>query len=144
MVTIAERLKEAMALRGYRQADLIEKTGINKGALSCYISGKYKPKQNNIYLLAKALDVSEAWLMGADVPMERPAQYPPYQDYDEYVEEMRLDEQWKYEYFISTMKKVYNQLTFEGQNHLIQTALDMTQIERFRKGTTSQKGKEIS
>ena len=28
-------------------------------------------KQNNVYLLAKALDVSEAWLMGADVSMDR-------------------------------------------------------------------------
>lgn len=71
MATTAERLREAMALRGYKQADLAEKTGINKGALSCYISGKYNPKQNNVYLLAKALDVSEAWLMGADVSMDR-------------------------------------------------------------------------
>lgn len=71
MATTAERLREAMALRGYKQADLVEKTGINKGALSCYISGKYNPKQNNIYLLANALDVNEAWLMGADVQMDR-------------------------------------------------------------------------
>ena len=28
-------------------------------------------KQRNIYKIAKALDVSEAWLMGEDVPMER-------------------------------------------------------------------------
>ena len=71
MATTAERLKEAMDLRGYKQADLVERSGINKGALSCYISGKYSPKQNNIYLLAKALNVNEAWLMGADVPMDR-------------------------------------------------------------------------
>lgn len=44
----------------------------DKGALSSYISGRYNPKQNNTYLIAKALNVSEAWLMGADVPMERP------------------------------------------------------------------------
>lgn len=71
MKTIAERIKEGMDKRELRQADIIEKTGINKGALSSYISGRYEPKQNNIYLLAKALDVSEAWLMGADVPMDR-------------------------------------------------------------------------
>ena len=29
------------------------------------------PKQDGIYLLAKALDVDEAWLMGLDVPMDR-------------------------------------------------------------------------
>lgn len=46
MATTAERLKEAMALRGYKQAELVEKTGINKGALSCYISGKYNPSKH--------------------------------------------------------------------------------------------------
>ncbi|WP_243124926.1 hypothetical protein [Clostridium cuniculi] len=35
------------------------------------MSGKYTPKQNNIYLIAEALNVNEAWLMGYDVPMER-------------------------------------------------------------------------
>ena len=56
MSTLADRLKEGMSLRGLRQADIVEKTGINKGALSSYISGKYQPKQNNIFLLAKALE----------------------------------------------------------------------------------------
>ena len=71
MATISERLREGMNLRGLKQVDIIEMTGINKGALSSYLSGKYKPKQDNIYLLAKALDVNEAWLMGYDVPIER-------------------------------------------------------------------------
>lgn len=71
MNTTSKRIREGMELRGYKQSDLVEKTGISKGALSSYLSGRYIPKQNNIYLIAKALDVSEAWLMGADVPMER-------------------------------------------------------------------------
>ena len=71
LATISERLHEGMCLRGLKQVDLIERTGINKGALSSYLSGRYKPKQDNIYLLAKALNVSEAWLMGYDVPIER-------------------------------------------------------------------------
>lgn len=71
MKTIAERIQEGMIFRNLKQADLVEKTGISKGALSSYISGRYEPKQNNIYLIAKALSVNEAWLMGADVPMEK-------------------------------------------------------------------------
>ena len=71
MSTTSQRIQEGMILRGYRQIDLVEKTGISKGALSSYITGRYEPKQNNIYLIAKALNVSEAWLMGFDVPMER-------------------------------------------------------------------------
>ena len=71
MSTTSQRIQEGLELRGLKQADLVEKTGISKGALSSYISGRYTPKQTNIYLIAKALNVNEAWLMGADVPMER-------------------------------------------------------------------------
>lgn len=71
MDNIKERLKKAMALRGISQAEIVEKTGINKGALSSYLAGRYVPKQNNIFLMAQVLSVDPAWLMGADVPMER-------------------------------------------------------------------------
>ena len=71
MKSTAERIKEGMELRGLKQSDLVERTGISKGALSSYLSGRYVPKQNNIYLIAKALNVSEAWLMGNDVPIDR-------------------------------------------------------------------------
>lgn len=70
-MTISDRIKEGLQIRNMKQVELVEKTGIGKGALSSYISGKYNPKQNNIYKIAKALDVNEAWLMGYDVPMER-------------------------------------------------------------------------
>lgn len=69
MATISERIQERMKALNLKQTDLVTRTGISKGALSSYISGRYVPKQNNIYLISKALNVSEAWLMGADVPM---------------------------------------------------------------------------
>ena len=65
------RLKKAMNSRAITQSELCEKTGIPKSAMSQYISGNFKPKQNRTHSLAKALDVNEAWLMGYDVPMER-------------------------------------------------------------------------
>lgn len=71
MKSTADRIKEGMQMRGMRQADLAEKTGISKGALSSYISGRYLPKQTNTYLIAEALNVNEAWLMGANVPFDR-------------------------------------------------------------------------
>lgn len=70
MATTAERLKEAMKIRNMKQSELVDKTGISKGALSSYLSGNYEPKQGNIYKLAKVLHVNEAWLMGHDVPMD--------------------------------------------------------------------------
>lgn len=85
MPTTANRIKEALQIRNLKQADLVEKTRISKGALSSYISGNYVPKQKNLYLIAKALDVSEAWLMGLDVPMERKSNPSSEQAFMEYL-----------------------------------------------------------
>ena len=63
-VDIKERLKQCLEIRGITQSQLAIRANIDKGQLSSYISGKYKPRQNNIDALAKALNVSEAWLMG--------------------------------------------------------------------------------
>ena len=71
MTECYKRIREAMQLRGKTQAELCELTGIPKSAMSQYVSGKFIPKQTRIYLLSKALNVNEAWLMGYDVPMER-------------------------------------------------------------------------
>ena len=71
MVECYIRIKEAMHLRNKTQAELCKITGIPKSAMSQYVSGKFVPKQTRIYLLAKALNVNEVWLMGYDVPMER-------------------------------------------------------------------------
>lgn len=65
------RLQKAMNIRNIKAIELSEKTGIPKSSLSEYIKGKYEAKQKGIYKLAKALDVSEGWLMGLDVPMQR-------------------------------------------------------------------------
>lgn len=66
-----KRLKEGMELNGLRQADLAQKTGLSKSRISHYMSGRYEAKQEALYLIAKALNVNEAWLMGHDVPKER-------------------------------------------------------------------------
>lgn len=69
--SFSKRMKEAMELRNMKQVELCEKTKLGKSAISQYLSGVYEPKQKGVYVIAKALDVSEAWLMGYDVPIER-------------------------------------------------------------------------
>ncbi len=69
--TIGQRIRLALEINHMRQSDLSKKTGISPSAINQYISGNFEPKQNNIYLLAKALNVNEAWLMGYDVSIER-------------------------------------------------------------------------
>lgn len=69
--TIAQRLREAMVKANKKQADLVRETGLDRGSISSYLSGKYEPKQKAIYKLAAALNVNESWLLGYDVPMAR-------------------------------------------------------------------------
>jgi transcriptional regulator with XRE-family HTH domain len=71
VATCAERIKRTLYIKGMKQSDLCRLTKIPKSALSQYISGAFEPKQDRIYLMAQALNVSEAWLMGLDVPMDR-------------------------------------------------------------------------
>ena len=73
MIAMNVRMKQALQMRGMKQVELADKTGIDKGQISSYLSGKYKPKQENLSLMAVALNVSEYWLMGMDVAMERTA-----------------------------------------------------------------------
>ena len=67
----SNRLNTAIRIRNIKPIELSEKTGIDKSKISSYMSGRYKAKQDGVYLLAQALNVNEAWLMGLDVPMER-------------------------------------------------------------------------
>lgn len=69
MTTFSERLKEAMNAREFKQSDLSKASGLDKSLISNYLSGNYKARQENLHILAKALGVTEAWLMGYDVPM---------------------------------------------------------------------------
>lgn len=69
--TFANRLKTAISLRDTTAAELSRQTGLSKPKLSQYINGQYEAKQHATYILAKALNVSEAWLMGFDVPIDR-------------------------------------------------------------------------
>lgn len=71
---IKDRLREAMDARQMRAADLVDASGVPKSAISFYLSGKSKPKADRLYKLAQVLDVSEAWLLGYNVPMARTAE----------------------------------------------------------------------
>lgn len=68
---LKDRLQIAMDVRGLRAVDLVDRTGIPKVTISYYMSGKTVPRADKLYLLAQALNVSEAWLLGYDVEMAR-------------------------------------------------------------------------
>lgn len=101
VASIADRLREAMNIRKKKQVDLVRETGINRSAISRYLSGEYEPKNKPIYQMARALDVSEQWLMGYDVPMERPKAQKNNDAISDIVIELRNDEE-----FLSIVKKI--------------------------------------
>lgn len=70
MPEFRDRLDEAMRIRGMTAAELARTSKVNEGAISQYRAGKYKASQRSLDKLARALQVSIPWLMGADVPME--------------------------------------------------------------------------
>lgn len=74
--TTSQRLKEAMVDANMKQADLARATGLSKGGISNYVMGRYEPKSDIISKLALALNCSEMWLMGYDVPKERKKNTP--------------------------------------------------------------------
>ena len=78
--TTSERLKYLMKERDLTQVDILKlvepfakklNINFNKSILSMYINGRMSPGSNRLTLLGMALNVSEVWLMGHDVPMER-------------------------------------------------------------------------
>ncbi len=69
--TFANRLKKALDYNNMKPVELARKTNINKSLISSYLSGVCKAKQDKLDLIAKTLGVSEAWLMGYDVDMDR-------------------------------------------------------------------------
>ena len=91
VVAISVRLREALNSTGKKQADLVRETGLDRGAISSYLSGKYEPKQKAIYKMAQALDVSEAWLLGYDVPKDRTAEQKKNDDLVQVIAKLRKD-----------------------------------------------------
>ena len=78
--TTAKRLNQIMTERNLKQVDILNLSlpycakydvKMNKSDISQYVSGKVEPSQDKLVVLGMALDVTEAWLMGFDVPMER-------------------------------------------------------------------------
>lgn len=68
MATFASRLKESLDMNHMTAAELSRKTGISKGAISQYLTGTIRAKQDKIYAISKALNVSPEWLMAFDDP----------------------------------------------------------------------------
>lgn len=89
---LKDRLQQALDRKNWKSVDLVEATGVPKGAVSYYLAGRSKPKADRLYTIAQALDVSEAWLLGYDVPMGRTDDQKKNDQLAKLVVRMRSDE----------------------------------------------------
>lgn len=89
------RIGEALSMLGWKQVDLVERTGIPKNSINAWVNQKYQPKQNSLMKMAKVLGVSEMWLAGYDVPMERPAAQKKADELTQLIIEIKEDEDLK-------------------------------------------------
>lgn len=86
------RLKKALDIREKKAVDLAKDLNIPKSAISQYLSGKSKTIPSpRLYAICKYLDVSEPWIMGFNVPMERPAAQKESDELGEIIEKLRKD-----------------------------------------------------
>ncbi len=78
--TTSERLQYIMRTRNLKQIDIVNAAqpfcekyhiSLHRNDLSQYVNGKASPKQDKLFILALTLNVSEAWLWGFDVPIDR-------------------------------------------------------------------------
>jgi transcriptional regulator with XRE-family HTH domain len=114
--TPSQRLKEALNLRRMKQVELSERSGINKPSISCYVSGKYEPKQMALYQLGRALDVSEMWLAGYDIPMERPQEQKENDEMADLLERIKNEKEFR---LLITRINRLNPTQLEAVNRLL-------------------------
>lgn len=70
IATFSQRLRNGLDIRQMTQSELSKLSHISKSSISRYLKGDWEGKQSAVYALSNALNVTEAWLMGYDVPME--------------------------------------------------------------------------
>lgn len=93
---LKDRLKYAMEIREKKASDLAKDLKIPKSAISQYLSGYRSIKDTKrLYIIAKYLDVSEAWLMGFAVPMERPLEQKQNDELVDLINRLKSDKEFR-------------------------------------------------
>ena len=87
----SDRIQEALNASGMNQSELAKASGLSRSSISRYLTGEMEPKQKAISLLARALNVTEMWLWGYDVPQERPLEQKKNDDLVKVIARLRKD-----------------------------------------------------
>lgn len=71
-MTFASRLKFLLDSRGMRAVDLARLSGLSESIISRYLKGNYLPKQKNVDLIAKVLNVDSRYLLMGEEEKPKP------------------------------------------------------------------------
>lgn len=124
--TFKNRLVQAMQHRGIKAAELAKRTGLSKAQISQYTNGVYEAKQTALYKLAVALDVSEAWLMGYDVDMERLISQKCAEQTN-IIELMQLH----FGSEVTELVQMFSQLNLKGKRKALDSIQDLNKITEY-------------
>lgn len=139
--TTSSRLKEIMVQRNLKQVDILRLcepyckdygVKLNKNDLSQYVSGKVQPGQDKLSILGLALDISEVWLMGYNLPMNR---------LDSKLVEMRLSDESKlyndiqeiYGSDAVQLVHLFSELNNTGKQKALENISDLSDIAKYQK-----------
>lgn len=113
MSDFVKRLNQLMTEKNISQNKLAEMTGITQSSISDWANGKYKPRQDKVYLLSEALKVSPAYLLG-------------------YSNNKNLDQNTP-KNDNSKIDRLYNQLNDEGKEKVITYTQDLVDSGKYAK-----------
>ena len=85
VTTFSERLKEALG--DCSATEFAKKIGVSKQTISAYLTGVRKPKRPSLKVIAEALGVNEAWLLGYNTPKSRNDYFVPLSDMPHFLAE---------------------------------------------------------
>lgn len=111
MSDFVKRLNQLMNENKISQNKLSEITGITQSSISDWANGKYKPRQDKVYLLSEALKVSPAYLLG-------------------YSDNKNLDQK-SITNNTSKIDKLFNQLNDEGKEKAISYTQDLVDSGKY-------------
>lgn len=111
MSDFVKRLNQLMTEKNISQNKLAEMTGITQSSISDWANGKYKPRQDKVYLLSEALKVSPAYLLGYSNNKNLDQNTPKNDD--------------------SKIDRLYNQLNDEGKEKVITYTQDLVDSGKY-------------
>lgn len=141
--TTSKRLSQIMSEQHLKQVDILDKAKpicekygvkLSKSDLSQYVSGKVEPGQDKLAVLGAALNISEAWLMGYDVPMEKSSAGSSCDSQSLSTAAQLTDEE-------ALLIQRYRELNAEGQEKLLDYADDLAASGRYKKDIEALHGK---